>query len=138
MAEILGIVSGSFSVVAFAGELAKSATFVHDFISNIKRGPDELYTIAQEIKTLQSIFTEIQNSGPVQNSQLQQALQHSEKRLTALVDFVKKLDDGSPTTKPKLWSRFKVAAKQSDLTKYLGELERSKSILLQACHSVAR
>ncbi|KAK4458101.1 hypothetical protein QBC42DRAFT_300558 [Cladorrhinum samala] len=138
MAEILGIVSGSFSVVAFAGELAKSATFVHDFISNIKRGPDELYTIAQEIKTLQSIFTEIQNSGPVQNSQLQQALQHSEKRLTALVEFVKKLDDGSPTTKPKLWSRFKVAAKQSDLTKYLGELERSKSILLQACHSVAR
>lgn len=56
MAEILGIVTGSFSVVAFAGQLAKSAAFAHDFICNIKRGPDELYTIAQEIKTLQSNF----------------------------------------------------------------------------------
>ncbi|KAK3997219.1 hypothetical protein QBC44DRAFT_399064 [Cladorrhinum sp. PSN332] len=134
MAEILGLVSGSISVVAFAGQLTKSATFLHNFISDIKGAPKELLTISEEIKILQSIFATIQSSTPTQSLSLVQALKHSEDRLNALQDFVKKLGLG----KPKLWNYFKVAVKQADLHKYLQDLERSKSMLLQACNNLTR
>ncbi|KAK4223226.1 hypothetical protein QBC38DRAFT_54461 [Podospora fimiseda] len=137
MAEILGLASGAISVVAFAGQLAKGAAFLHKFISDIKDAPRELIAITEELEILRFIFISIESSTSVKTPVLVQALKHSQHRLETLQDFVNKYVDGSPG-RPRIWNQFKAVTKQGELQKCLQELERSKSMLLQACNKLAR
>jgi len=139
MAEIFGVASGALSVAGLAGQLAQSAAFLYDFVSDIRGAPKRVRALGEELRILKSILGNIQKSYTVQNADLEHALKHCQKRLNELLRFVKKVDpDQHAKKRRKLWSQFRVALKSSDLAKYLGELDRSKSMLLQACANVLR
>ena len=139
MAELLGVASGALSIAGFAGQLTQSAAFLYDFISNIRDAPSTVRALGEELRVLESLLAKIQQSFTGQNADLEEALKHCEKQLNRLLEFVKRVDpDQHAKKRRRLWSQCKVAIKRSDLAKYLGNLNRSKSMLLQACANIAR
>jgi len=139
MAEAFGVASGALSIAGFAGQLAQSAAFLYDFFSDVRGAPNRVRALGEELRILESILANIQKSFTGQNADLEQALKHCEKRLNELLEFVKKVDpDQHAKKRRRLWSQFRVALKRSDLAKYLGDLDRSKSTLLQACANITR
>lgn len=95
--------------------------------------------LSEELRILKYLLAQVQKSFTGQNADLEQALKHCEKRLNELLEIMKKVDpDQHAKSRRRLWSQFRVAVKRSDLAKYLGDLDRSKSMLLQACAGIIR
>ena len=139
MAEIFGIASGAMSVAGLAGQLAQGAAFLHNFISDVRNAPSRVRALGKELRILESILVNIQKSSTVQNADLEHALKYCEKCLNELLKFVTMVDPNQYAKKRRrLWSQFNVALKRSDLAKYLGDLDRSKLMLLQACAGMTR
>jgi hypothetical protein len=139
MAEIFAVASGALSVAGFAGQLAQSAAFLHDFFKDIRNAPKTVQRISEELSILTSVLLEIQKSYNIPNAELRNSLQHCGKRLDEVVAFIKNIDPAQHAQKRRrLWSQCQVALKRSDLTKYLAELERCKLMLVQACNNVSR
>lgn len=92
MAEVFGIASGAFSVAGFADQLAQSASFLYNFVKDVKNAPKMMRALTEELRILTSILLEIQKSYSTPSTDLCRALQHCGKHLNELVAFVKKLD----------------------------------------------
>jgi hypothetical protein len=139
MAELFGVASGALSVAEFAGQLAQSAAFLHDFFKDIKNAPKTVQRISEELCILTSILIEIQKSYNIHDAELRNSLQHCGKRLDEVVAFIKNIDPAQYEQKRlRLWSQCKVALKRSDLMKYLAELDRCTLMLVQACNNISR
>lgn len=139
MAELFGIATGAISVAGFAGQLAQSTAFLYGFISDIKGAPDKVRALSKELRILGSILANIRTPTSSQSDALEEALKYCESCLNKLLEFIKKIDPNQyEKRKKRLWAKFKVAMKKSDLTTYLGELQRAESMLQQACANVTR
>ena len=139
MSELFAAASGALSITAFGGQLAQSAFFLYELISNIRDSPIMMRTLGDKLRILESLLVKIQKSFTGQSAELEQALKYCEKHLQELLAFVKRLDPDQYTRKGrKLWDQFWAGIKRSDLAKHLGDLERSKLMLLQACTNIAR
>ncbi|KAH6889817.1 hypothetical protein B0T10DRAFT_571906 [Thelonectria olida] len=134
MAEVLGAVSGAVSLVAFTGQLAKSAASLYTFVNDIKDAPDDVRRIAQELQISQLVLSKLPSTFTGQDVDLNQALAHCEGCVDELIEFKKKIDPEARLSRHgKLWAQCKFAAKRSDLAKYLSNLQRANFLLQQAC-----
>ncbi|KAK3323211.1 hypothetical protein B0T19DRAFT_199633 [Cercophora scortea] len=138
MAEIFALATGAISVAGFAGQLARSAAFLQDFIRDIRHAPDDVRKLGEELKALQAILDNIHTSNPTPHADLELALEQNATRLKELTDVANAAKSRLQGKKPALCSQFRVALGRSDVSKYLGELERSKSLLVQACLNASR
>lgn len=139
MAEVFGIASGALSVAGFAGQLAQSTAFLHNFFKDIRNAPKTVQRIGEELCILTSILLEIQKSYNIPDADLRKSLQHCGKRLDEVLAFIKNIDPAQYAQKRRrLWSQCQVALKRSDLMKHLAELDRCKLMLVQACNNISR
>ena len=139
MSELFATASSALSITAFAGQLIQSAVFLYDIISNIRDAPSIVRALGDELGILESLLAKIQKLFTCQNAELERALKHCEKHLNELLAFAKRLDpDQYSKKRRRLWAQFRIGIRLPDLTKHLGDLERSKLMLLQACANIAR
>jgi hypothetical protein len=132
MAELFGVASGALSVVGFAGQLAQGSSYLHGVLRSIKHAPEEVNRLADELAVLGAVLAGIRN--PQNAIRLGQVLQHVSRQLGQLRAFLDKVQSGMQRSrKSRMWSRFRWVLRKEDVAKILGELERSKMMLLQAC-----
>ena len=134
MAEALGIAASVVSLVAFAGQLAQSATFLYTIFKDIQNAPADVNRLYNELQIVSSILTTIQRSSTTHGPDLQHALEHSNAVISDLLAMVRSLEQSDITKKrERLWNMFKMVLRRSELSTHLGALERCKSMLLQCC-----
>jgi len=139
MAAVLGVVSGAVSLAGFAGQLAQGTLFLCGFFKDIKDAPEDVRRLLEELTLLERLFGGIQRSFSGHDPDLEQALRFCEQKIGELSTFVKLHEPAVGMKKGEVfWKKLKLASRQSELVKYLGGLERAKSMVLQACMSISR
>lgn len=139
MAETLGVVGSIVGVAGFAGQLVKSSKFLYDFFKGIRDAPDDVRKLLEELEILGSIFGNIQNSFTGHDLELEMALKYCEQRINELIRLIKASDPSKvPKKRQRLWKQFKIALNNSEIAKHVGNLERAKSMVMQACANITR
>lgn len=141
MAEVIGLVGSLVGIAGFAGQLAQGSAFLYHFFNDFKDAPKYVKRILEELKLLESLLTSIQTTSGVtcHDQQLEQALQHCASCINEILGVVTANEQALDLKESKkTWKRFRFALKQPQISRYLLNLERAKSTLLQSCANIAR
>lgn len=118
---------------------ANAAAFLHKFIQDVEGAPELVQKLGEELRVLEKILAGIPVSSCDHGAELEQPLRYCENLLQELQAFAKTIDPNQyAKRRRRTWSQVKVALKHADLHKYLADIERSKSMLLQACNNLNR
>ncbi|KAM7183146.1 hypothetical protein V8F33_013776 [Rhypophila sp. PSN 637] len=141
MAELLGVAASAVSLVAFAGQLLKSAIVLHSFFKNIQDAPSHVQRLSDELDAIIPILTKVKSSSRDDDPDLERVLGLIQSTIENISKTVISLLLSPAESKTRrTWNNVKAVFKNAGISTLFNELETCKSMLLQvtqARHSEA-
>lgn len=131
-------VGTALAVVGLAGQILEGVQYLHSFFSNVKNAPEFVGSLDRELVCIQDILKNIRdrsiNPSPgSQNDPLESALKNCAEPITLLQDLIKENDlQGPERGLRRQWNQICTGFKRKDFARYIDQLERAKTNLLNA------